>query len=237
MSAPSREARAKMMAAVRSALEVRGDEPGRRGAVRARLERTPGGLIPARAQKLDEERIATFHAMLEVQSASVRRIDSLYKLPAAIASYLTEQNLPARLRHGADALLASLPWDGVMIEREQGPAQPADLVSLSRALGGAAETGTLFLASGPDNPSTLNFLPDTHCVAVMADTICGSFEEMWGHVRDTYGRGQMPRTVNLVSGPSCTADIEQTIIRGAHGPRRLAVFIVSGSHVPHTDQR
>jgi L-lactate dehydrogenase complex protein LldG len=225
----SGEARAKMMGAVRSALLVRGDEPGRRGSVRARLERTPVGLIPARAQKAEAERIASFRAMLEVQGTSVREIASLDDLPAAIAAYLAEQNLPARLRHGADPVLASLPWDGVMIEHEQGPADPADLVSLSRAIGGAAETGTLFLTSGADNPSTLNFLPDTHCVVIMADAICGSFEEVWGRLRASQGHGKLPRTVNLVSGPSCTADIEQTIIRGAHGPRRLAVFIVQAS--------
>jgi L-lactate dehydrogenase complex protein LldG len=228
MTARGGEGRAQMMSAIRSALMARGDEPGRRGTVRARLERTPVGLIPARAQKVDQERVDAFQAMLEVQGTTVRQVESLQDVPPAIAAYLTEQNLPARLRHGADPILAGLPWDGVMIEREQGPARPSDLVSLSRALGGAAETGTLFLASGPDNPSTLNFLPDTHCVVIMADAISGSFEDVWGHLREHYGRGTMPRTVNLVSGPSCTADIEQTIIRGAHGPRRLAVFIVAG---------
>jgi L-lactate dehydrogenase complex protein LldG len=232
MTAGGSDARAKMMAAVRSALLVRGDEPGRRGAVRARLERTPAGLIPARARKPDAERIATFQAMLEGQGATVRRVESLDELPSALADYLAEQNLPARLRHGADSILAGLPWDGVMIEHEQGPAEPADLVSLSHALGGAAETGTLFLVSGPENPSTLNFLPDTHCVAIMAETICGSFEEVWGHLREHYGHGKLPRTVNLVSGPSATADIEQTLIRGAHGPRRLAVFIIGGAPPP-----
>lgn len=226
--AGSETAKARMMAAVRSALQVRGDEPGRRGAVRARLERTPPGLIPARARRTDEERIATFQAMLEAQGTTVRRVESLKALPAAIAAYLSEQNLPARLRHGADPVLAALSWDGVMVEVAQGPADPDDLVSLSLAVGAAAETGTLFLTSGADNPSTLNFLPDTHCVAVMKDTIHGAFEEMWGQLRGHYGRGKMPRTVNLVSGPSCTADIEQTIIRGAHGPRRLAVFVISG---------
>jgi L-lactate dehydrogenase complex protein LldG len=226
MTSQSGEARAKMMAAVRSALMVRGDEPGRRGAVRARLERTPAGPIPARARKSDAERVAAFAAMLEVQGTTVLKVQSLAALPAAIASYLAEQNLPARLRHGADALLMSLAWDSVIMEVERGPAEPGDLVSLSRAVGGAAETGTLFLTSGPDNPSTLNFLPDTHCVVIMRDAIRGSFEEVWGQLRASQGHGKLPRTVNLVSGPSCTADIEQTIIRGAHGPRRLAVFVV-----------
>jgi L-lactate dehydrogenase complex protein LldG len=227
MSAANGEARAKMMAAVRSALLVRGDEPGRRGTVRARLERAPIGLVPARAKKQDAERIAAFQAMLEVQGTTVRQVAKLDGLPAAIATYLTEQNLPARLRHGADPLIAGLPWEGVMIDREEGPADPSDLVSLSRAVGGAAETGTLFLISGVDNPSTLNFLPDTHCVVILSSAISGGFEEVWGHLRTSQGQGKMPRTVNLISGPSCTADIEQTIIRGAHGPRRLAVFIVN----------
>jgi L-lactate dehydrogenase complex protein LldG len=228
MTDASANGRAKMMGAIRSALMVRGDEPGRRGAVRMRLERTPVGLVPQRAQKEDEiDRIGSFQMMLEVQSATVRIVERLKDLPTAISTYLTEQNLPARLRHGADPILTGLSWKGVMIEREQGPAQPSDLVSLSRAVGGAAETGTLFMASGPDNPSTLNFLPDTHCVAIMADDIGGGFEDVWGKLRERFGRGTMPRTVNLISGPSCTADIEQTIIRGAHGPRRLAVFIVA----------
>ena len=43
-----------------------------------------------------------------------------------------------------------------------------------------------------------------------------------------YGDGRMPRTVNLISGPSRTADIEQTIVMGAHGPKNLVV-IIAGS--------
>ena len=229
MSTPPGNGRDKIMAAVRGALLVRGDEPGRRGVVRARLERSPSGIIPARAQKPKADLIAGFKAMLEGQGAQVREVAGVDELPAAIAALLTELNLPARLRHGADSLLRDLPWDGTLIEREEGPAQPEDLVSLSRATAGAAETGTIFLTSGADNPSTLNFLPETHCVVILAETIYGSFEEVWRLIRNMYGKGKLPRTVNLVSGPSCTADIEQTIIRGAHGPRRLGVFIVGGA--------
>lgn len=218
--------RAKVMSAVRAALLVRGDEPGRRGQVRARLERTPGGIIPARARKSRTELIAAFQAMQEVQGTAVRRVAGAAELPGAIAAHLAELNLPARLRHGSDPFLRGLPWETSLIERQEGPAEASDAVCLSRAVGGVAETGTLFLTSGPDNPTSLNFLPDTHCVAIAADTIFGSFEEAWRSIRETHGRGKLPRTVNLVSGPSCSADIEQTIIRGAHGPRRLAVFIV-----------
>jgi len=51
---------------------------------------------------------------------------------------------------------------------------------------------------------------------------------VFGRVRGRYGQGQMPRTLNLVTGPSRSADIEQTLILGAHGPRRLHVIVVDG---------
>lgn len=220
------EARAKVIGAVRKALGARGDEPGRRGAVRARLERGPHGLIPGRARRPKSELAEQFATMIRAQGAVVRPVASLQELPQAIAGQLAEFNLPARLRHGADPVIASLDWDGTMIERDTGAASAADGVSLSRAMAGAAETGTLILVSGHENPSTLNFLPETHFVILMTEQLRGSYEEAWEVLRGIYGHGCLPRTVNFVSGPSATADIEQTLIRGAHGPRQLAVFLV-----------
>ena len=219
-------ARDTIIGAVRSGLGARGDEPGRRGQVRARLERSPHGLIPARARQPMPGLIAQFTLMLESQTAVVRSVESLKALPQAIAEQLAAYNLPAKLRHGADPIIAGLDWEGTLIERETGPAIDSDAVSLSRASLGASETGTLILTSGPDNPSTLNFLPDTHFVILLAEHLCGAYEDAWDALRLAYGRGAMPRTVNFVSGPSATADIQHTLVRGAHGPRRLAVFIV-----------
>lgn len=215
-----------ILKAIRAALGARGDEPGRRGIVRARLERSPHGLIPARARQPATELVAQFSQMLAAQGAVVRTVARARSLPQAIAAQLAEFNVPARLRHGTEPLFATLPWEKTLIERDLGAADPADAVSLSRALAGAAETGTLFLTSGRDNPSTLNFLPETHLVALLAGDLVGSYEEAWDMLRGKYALGIMPRTVNLISGPSASADIEQTLIRGAHGPRRLAVFII-----------
>jgi len=47
-------------------------------------------------------------------------------------------------------------------------------------------------------------------------------------VRKSYGKGKMPRTLNLISGPSRSADVEQKIILGAHGPRALHIIVVGG---------
>lgn len=221
--------RAKIIGAIRKSLGARGDEPGRRGQVRVRLERSPSGLVPSRARKPKGELAAQFAWMLKAQGASVLEVEGLDKLPQAIADQLAELNLPARLRHGNDPILATLDWEGTPIKTETGPAMPEDAVSLSRAVAGAAETGTLVFTSGPDNPSTLNFLPETHFAVLLAKDLAGSYEEAWARLRSIYGRGHLPQTVNFVSGPSATADIEQTLIRGAHGPKRLVVFIVSDS--------
>ena len=120
-----------------------------------------------------------------------------------------------------------MPWDKEpALERKPGKAIGTDTAGLSHAMAGIAETGTLVLTSGPDNPTTLNYLPETHLVVVHAADIVGAYEDMWTRLRARYGLGQMPRAVNFISGPSRTADIEQQLVMGAHGPRRMLVMIV-----------
>jgi len=97
---------------------------------------------------------------------------------------------------------------------------------VSHASAAVAETGTLVLTSGPDNPTTLNFLPDVHIVVVDAADIASDFETVMARLRERYGTGTMPRTVNMITGPSRSADIEQTLLLGAHGPRKLHVIVV-----------
>ena len=115
-----------------------------------------------------------------------------------------------------------------MLSMRRGRAEDADQVSLTSAAFGFAETGTLMMASGAHHPSTLNFMPETHIVVLPADRILGAYEEGWQKLRenaDAEGRF-MPRTVNMITGPSRTADIEQRMQLGAHGPRRLHIVIV-----------
>jgi L-lactate dehydrogenase complex protein LldG len=221
------EARASGLARIRVALGVTEDDAYRQAAVAERLERHPRGTIPARARKAPEECVALLTDMLTKQGADVSRVATKQDAVGAIASYLGSSGLPPRLRMGADPVLAALPWrDAWDIERRFGRAEPTDKASLSRALVAAAETGTLFLVSGADNPTTLNFLPEAHMVLINASDILGSYEEAWDRLRAVYGEATLPRTVNMISGPSRTADIEQTLVRGAHGPRRLHVLIL-----------
>jgi len=148
-------------------------------------------------------------------------------VPILVAAYLRWHNLPLQIRTGHDSILAQLPWEKERtLERFVGPSDGNDAASLSRATAGVAETGTLVLLSGEENPTTLKFLPDTHIVLMQADDIVGDYETVWRMLRETYGPGKLPRTVNFITGPSRSADIEQTLILGAHGPRALHILVV-----------
>ena len=222
----SEDARSIVLTRIRGALGITKLDRARRAAVIRRLERHPHSTIPAQALLSPAGCVLQLAEMLTKQAAEVARVATPEDAVHAIASYLSSNNLPPRLRIGADLRLAALPWKAAWdISRVYGRAEPSDKACLSRAIVAAAETGTLFLVSGADNPTTLNFLPEFHMVLVKASDIVGSYEEAWDRLRKIYGERTLPRTVNMISGPSRTADIEQTIVRGAHGPRRLYVLI------------
>ena len=198
-----------------------------------RLANPAPNLVPARAALPQDERVALFVAMAEAVSATVDRVAGADAVPGAVADYLAGQNLPPSLAMAPDPALDAYPWgERPMLAIRRGAAEEADRVAVTGALMGFAETGTLMMASGPDHPSTLNFLPETHVVVLPAARIGGAYEEGWAHLRAEGEGGDeagfMPRTVNLVTGPSRTGDIEQTIALGAHGPRRLHIVIVEG---------
>ena len=220
------QARALVLSRIRAGLGVAGKERAREEAVEERLRAHPRGTIPARALA-GEALLELMTAMLAAQGAEVTPAATPEDAVRAIAADLREHRLPPRLRMGGDAQLAALPWEvAPELERVFGPADGADRASLSQAVVAAAETGTLVLVSGADNPTTLAFLPESHFILIRAGDVVGSYEEAFDRLRAVYGDGALPRTVNLISGPSRTADIEQTIVRGAHGPKRLHVMIL-----------
>lgn len=220
----SREA---ILGRIRRSLGASGSDAPRRDAVRHRLDTTPRNVVPARGQLPPAERVDLFCRKAEEVFASVVRLDRPDGIPSAVADYLRSRNLPQAIRRGDDQRLAALPWEReAQLTVSTGASAGADLVGVSHADAGVAETGTLVLTSGPDNPTTLNFLPDHHIVVVDASTITGDYETVWDELRRRFGAGAMPRTVNLVTGPSRSADIEETLLLGAHGPRSLHILVV-----------
>lgn len=220
-------ARDAIFSKIRTSLGVKPGDDARVALTQARITAHARHLTPARALQEPAALRAHFTDYLTRGFATVVDVPTIDKLPVAIEAYLREHKKPPRIRMGADPRLAALPWQSAPgTERLPGRAQPADEVSLSYAVAAAAETGTLVLASGPDNPVTLNYLPETHLVVLDAATLKGSYEDALDIVRARLGPGVMPRTLNFVSGPSRTSDIGGITVMGAHGPRFLAVFVV-----------
>ena len=221
-------ARTDIFSSIHRSLAVKGDERTRLRIVAERLDRAPKGVIPARGQVSGEALVEVFRAQAEAALATVRVVDSVAEVPRAVAEFLRDHNLPATVRIGDDPRLKAMPWGETALEMSQGRSDGSDLNAVSHALAGVAESGTAVMVSGPENPSTLNFLPDNHIVVVAAKDIAGDYERVFAKLRATYGKGQMPRTVNFITGPSRSGDIEQTLLLGAHGPRRLHVLVVKG---------
>ena len=121
--------------------------------------------------------------------------------------------------------LEAIHWSN-RLSVERRAARGSDQLSVTGAFAGIAETGSVMLLSGPESPTTLNFLPDDHIVVLRESRIVSHLEDAWSLLRGD--RELMPRTVNIISGPSKTGDIELVIQEGAHGPRRLHVIVVQG---------
>jgi L-lactate dehydrogenase complex protein LldG len=172
-------------------------------------------------------RLDLFARMVEAAAGTVECAAEAADVPAAVAAFLRGHNLPLAIRHGDDPLLAAAPWDRTgALEVRRGASDGTDLAAVSHALVAIAETGTLVLISGAENPTTLNFLPDVHIVVVDVRDVVSDFEAAMACLRQRFGVGLMPRAVNMITGPSRSADIEQTLILGAHGPRKLHVILV-----------
>ena len=94
-------------------------------------------------------------------------------------------------------------------------------ITLSHAA--IAETGTVVLRSSPQSPRLLSLVPPVHIVIVDANRVVESFFDLMH--QESWGQG-LPTNVILVSSPSKTADIQQTLAYGAHGPKQLVVMLV-----------
>ncbi len=218
------DALARLLARIRTRLgrpaEARGAEE-----VAARPAGRATGPIPARARVEGEARVALFTKMAKAVGSEVERLAHPGEVPGAVLRYLRFHNLPKRLVAAADPLLeASGLARAPLLEVRTGAVTADDPVGITVAEAGVAETGTLVLASTPERPTMLAFLPETAIVLLPLDRLDGSYEESWQRIRERFGTP--PRSVNFVTGPSRTADIGLRLIMGAHGPKRLLILLV-----------
>lgn len=222
--------KAVILTAIRRGLR-RGALPEDQAAMlRGRLERHPRQLIPARSRLPHAAQVDLFVANVEKEFGSVTRVADASEIPGAVADYLAAQNLPGLFVMAPHPELRAIDWSArPLLAIREGRAEGSDMVSVQHGFAAIAETGTLMLPSAAERPTTLNILTDTEIVVLRASRVVGAYEEAWDLLRSEIGT--MPRNVMLVTGPSRSADIEQALELGAHGPRRLHVVLVEDAPI------
>jgi L-lactate dehydrogenase complex protein LldG len=213
-------ARERILERIRKAQGRGGNAPSQaeREAVDTYLRAHLRGTLP----KVEADLVARFRARAEATQCTTEEVVRAADVPQAVARYLSAAKLPA-----AGCVwpqLAHLGWQSAGLALEPREANGSDAVGVTGAFAAIAETGTLVLASGPDTPATVSLLPETHVAIVFPGRVVAHMEDAWALARAEFG--QLPRAINFVSGPSRTADIDQTIVLGAHGPYRVHVVLV-----------
>lgn len=202
---------------------------GERAAVTDYLARHPSGPRPS----IEGDLATVFTAQAQKMASTFDRVAILDDVPAAVSRYLDALSLPRRAvawnslgglgwsEHGIEVACRP-PVRDVTEDREHG-----DMVGITGCFCAVAETGSLMLLSGPETFASAALLPETHVAVVPLSRIVPDLEAAFALVRSE--RGELPRATNIISGPSRTGDIEQTIVLGAHGPYRVHVVLVDAA--------
>lgn len=175
------------------------------------------------------ELVEPFVQALTAAKGEVRRVADLAAAFAALEDLLLELGVTTAVVND------DLPWSGPELAARltavswtrPGPDRAAwrdacataDL-GLSGAVAALAETGSIVVHSGVENGRLTSLLPPVHLVLLAASQITANLFT-WSQAR----RAPLPANVILISGPSKTADIEQTLAIGVHGPKRLLVIL------------
>jgi len=229
---------------VRQALGKTATDPAALAEAQAYLDAHARGPAP----RFEGDRLLRFIKRAGDMESTVARIAHRDEIPAAIARYVDTLELAPALgsqpaaqvgsqvtgqlgsQHARRGVcwpeFADLDWAGAGLSMEARPTVGDDRLGITGVFCAIAETGTLVVISGADTPTATTLLPDTHVAVVPGDRIVDNMEDAFALIRAE--RGRLPRAINLISGPSRTGDIEQTIVLGAHGPFRVHILVVAG---------
>lgn len=202
-------------------------QSGRRGAtgegeidaVRAHIAKHERGPLPSLAT---HDPVAHFIAECDRLKTSCAEVASAALVPGEVARYIAAESLAPRCVGWAE--FANLHWADAGIVYDNRTTNADDLIGLTGCYCGIGETGTLLLLGAPATPKATALLPETHICVVRKSRIVATMEDAFALMRAEIG--EPPRATFFVSGPSRTADIEQTLVIGAHGPYRVHVILI-----------
>jgi L-lactate dehydrogenase complex protein LldG len=222
----NRASREAILGRVKQALGKSGDRGKAREEALAYVAAHEQGPRP----RMPDDLVGRFMQRATDMESTVERVERREDIPAAVARYLDALVLPPALAEQKShagvcwPAFADLDWAGAGLQIESRPTTGDDRLGITGCFCAIAETGTLVVLAGADTPTATTLLPDTHVAVLPADRIVSGMEEAFALIRSE--RGKLPRAVNLISGPSRTGDIEQTVVVGAHGPYRVHILVV-----------
>jgi L-lactate dehydrogenase complex protein LldG len=170
-----------------------------------------------RAPSIASDLVMAFVAKAEAVNTEVRILEREDEIPTAIAEILRTHNLAARIHLPPNSDVTGL--DALTILRDP---PGLDDTAVTRAPLAIAETGTLVQPARDASPASWHFRPGFEIAILKASDIVAQFEDALAKLKTN----KLPPTINLITGPSRTGDIEQTLELGAHGPKALAVLVV-----------
>jgi L-lactate dehydrogenase complex protein LldG len=200
---------------------------------REALDRIPPVNDSMRAAAQPPEISERFLARAQKNGFSTERVHNRSEVVRAVSAYVSGRQSQRRFVAGHDARLAALPWRNEGLLPRFGCASADDLISVSYARCGLAETGSVCLWVDRDNPASNNLLCDAQLIIVDRGDLLERLDEIWdegvwhGSGKSGPGRGKTPpRGVMMISGPSSTADIAMQLVYGAHGPRAVHLLLL-----------
>jgi L-lactate dehydrogenase complex protein LldG len=131
------------------------------------------------------------------------------------------------MSEAVDAFATAAAASGAHVHRDVDPAEVVrgrneEEVGVSRAAYGLADTGSVVLSSSPDEPRARSLLPPVHVTLLETVRILPGLPELFRELG-----GELPSALAIVTGPSRTADIEQKLVLGAHGPGEVHIVLIS----------
>ena len=172
-----------------------------------------------------------FAARARLDASDVQELQSLRSAPAAVAAYLSARQLDPRVALAADVVEHGYDWAGAGLETVV-VAAPFDApTTVTGCFAGLADCGAVACTfTGSREPAAI-YRAATHVVLLERSRILRSTSDLWPRLSSAFGN-DWPASVNLVAGPSRTADIELELQLGVHGPLRVLILIGDGGSQP-----
>lgn len=210
------DSRQKILQQIQKSFHRNALTPAQEHELAKRFSLHPRGVLP----RLEGNILEIFIDKAKKSLAHVELIHTLAEIPKLLLNRLSK---PVALKIATSSELTLIPWNNYPeIIMTEGAAIATDKISMTTCLCGVAETGTLVLLSSPQSPTTLNFLTEIHIVLLAKQNIVAHYEDAWDIIRE---QNLDSRTVNFITGPSRTGDIEQTMQIGVHGPKEIYILL------------